>query len=207
MPVAMPAEELMTSSDTTDLWSSSEDDAESGVETLEQFLMQAEQRAFRIVRYAVGHDEDALDIVQDAMFKLVRRYSKRPSSEWAPLFHRILQNGIRDHWRRQNTRNRWFGWLSHFRSESDDDGELPTDQWIDENSLDGERQLEVDQNIAAIETAIRALPPRQQQVFLLRCWEGLSTRETAEAMGCSEGSVKTHYFRALNALKKALTVA
>lgn len=197
----------MTSPEAVSLWSPDDQMLETRAETLDQFLNQAEQRAFRMVRYAVGHDEDALDIVQDAMFKLVRRYSKRPSGEWAPLFHRILQNGIRDHFRRQSTRNRWFSWLDHFRGDAEEDGESLVDRHADENSLDGERQLEVEQSLTAIDAAIRSLPPRQQQVFLLRCWEGLSTRETAEAMGCSEGSVKTHYFRALNTLKKALTDA
>lgn len=205
--MAMLAEDFMTSADTTSTWSSDDHRLEVKAETLEQFLMQSEQRAFRIVRYAVGHDEDALDIVQDAMFKLVRRYRKRSSEEWAPLFHRILQNGIRDHYRRQTTRNRWLGWLDHFRSDGEEEGEAPWERYADENGLDGERQLEVDQSLSAIDAAIRALPPRQQQVFLLRSWEGLSTRETADAMGCSEGSVKTHYFRALNSLKKALTDA
>lgn len=204
--MAILAEDLMTSTDTT-LWSSADEASGSNVETLEQFLAQTEQRAFRIVRYAVGHDEDALDIVQDAMFKLVRRYTNRPSAEWAPLFHRILQNGIRDYYRRQATRSRWFSWLDHFRSDHEDEGESLVDRYVDETSLDGEKQLEVDQSMSAVDAAVRSLPPRQQQVFLLRCWEGLSTKETAEAMGCSEGSVKTHYFRALNTLKKALTDA
>lgn len=194
----------MTSPDTA--WDTSESAADTRVETLEQFLRRTEQRAFRIVRYAVGHDEDALDIVQDAMFKLVRHYEKRPSTEWAPLFHRILQNGITDHYRRQASRNRWLGWLEHFRGD-DEEAQSPIENWVDEQALDGARQLEVDQSMEAMDAAIRALPRRQQQVFLLRCWEGLSTKETAEAVGCSEGSVKTHYFRALNSLKKALTDA
>lgn len=195
------AEKFMTSPDAA--WPTSDSATETRVETLEQFLMRSEQRAFRIVRYAVGHDEDALDIVQDAMFRLVRHYAERPSAEWPPLFHRILQNGIRDHYRRQSTRNRWLGWLEHFKG--DDEDANPIENYVDETSLDGARQLEVDQSMAVLDAAIRALPRRQQQVFLLRCWEGLSTREAAEAMGCSDGSVKTHYFRALNSLRKALT--
>lgn len=185
-------------------WAASESASGARTETLEQFLRRSEQRAFRIVRYAVGHDEDALDIVQDSMFRLVRRYAKRPSSEWPPLFHRILQNGIRDHYRRQATRNRWLGWVEHFRGDTEE-AASPIEDYVDEHALDGAQQLQVDQSMEAMEAAIRALPRRQQQVFLLRCWEGLSTRETAEAMACSEGSVKTHYFRALNNLRKALT--
>lgn len=150
---------------------------------------------------ATGNREDALDVVQDAMIKLVQKYAGRGADEWGPLFHRILQTTIRDWYRRSRVRNR----LRHvfFRNEETEE-EDPVDCIPDSREATPERILDGSQGIEAIDKALRQLSLRQQQVFLLRAWEGLDVKETAEAMGCSQGSVKTHYSRAVQALRRSL---
>ncbi|WP_460242116.1 RNA polymerase sigma factor [Aurantivibrio infirmus] len=172
---------------------------------LDGFLASVEQRAFRMANFAVKNPDDALEIVQDAMLRLSQRYADKDCSDWAPLFYRILHNRINDHHRSSKTRNRWLYWFEQFSSsDSDKDSDHNLDL-VDEDSLDGEQQLLVDQSMESLNEAISELPRRQREAFFLRCWEGLSTRQTALAMGCSEGSVKTHYSRAINFLKTALT--
>lgn len=171
---------------------------------LDSFLASIEQRAFRMANYAVKNQDDALDIVQDAMFKLTQRYAEKDSSEWPPLFYRILHNRINDHHRSSKTRNKWLHWFEQFSPAGDDDS-AATQEFVDEDGRDGEELLQIDQSMDTLNDAIVDMPPRQREAFLMRCWEGLSTRETATAMGCSEGSVKTHYSRALKFLKSALT--
>jgi RNA polymerase sigma-70 factor (ECF subfamily) len=172
---------------------------------LDSFLASVERRAFRIARFALGNDDDALDAVQDAMLKLVSRYAKNPVSEWPALFHRILQNAITDIRRRSNVRKRWLSWFDQFGHSDSEQDNVETDSYlVDELTPNGEWKLVLEQGLEQLDQAIDNLPAKQQQVFLLRCWEGLSTRDTALAVGCSEGSVKTHYFRALNRLKDAL---
>lgn len=168
---------------------------------LDRFLAGIEQRAFRIARMALGHDEDALDIVQDAMLQLARRYGGRPSDEWRPLFYRILQNRIRDHQRRQRVRAKVMSWLPGFKSE--EDTEDPIEALPDQGPSPAERVLQ-DAAMLRLEEALRALPARQQEAFALRNFEGLDVAETAQAMGCSEGSVKTHYSRAVHTLRECL---
>lgn len=170
---------------------------------LNGFLSSVERRAFRIARFALGNDDDALDAVQDAMMKLVSHYQNKSSGEWPALFHRILQNRIKDHHRRHAVRNRWLSWFDQFGKDDEDIG--INDTLLVDAGPSIESQLNTQQGLAHLDTAIENLPNKQQQVFLLRCWEGLSTRETAKAVGCSEGSVKTHYFRALNTLKTTLS--
>ena len=169
---------------------------------LSQFLAGVEVRAFRIAQAALRHEHDALDAVQDAMLQLARAYSDRPAEEWKPLFYRILENRIRDMQRRRTVRNRVMSWLP-FRSESDEDEADP----IAEAASDEPppvRRLEIDEAMSALDEALGALPRRQRQAFLLRALEGLDVAQTARAMGCSEGSVKTHYFRALQTLRAQL---
>lgn len=151
---------------------------------------------------ACGNDDDALDIVQDSMLGFVCKYAGNPSGEWSPLFYRVLQSRITDWHRRSTVRNRLRSWLSWGKDEAAD--EDPLENVADHESLHPDRRLEGDQFSAALEEALRALPLRQQQAFLMRAWEGLDTRATALAMGCSEGSVKTHYFRALQSLRGRL---
>ena len=141
-----------------------------------------------------------MDIVQDAMLSLVRSYAARPPDEWRPLFFRILQTRITDWHRRSTVKRRLFGWLQAADEQVPD----PMD------AVPGAREGEPDHQVALraasaeLDAAVAELPLRQQQAFLLRAWEGLSVAETAQAMRCSQGSVKTHYFRAVQALRDAL---
>ncbi len=173
-------------------------------ENLDQFLASVERRAFRIARFGLGNDDDALDAVQDAMLKLVKSYQQKPAEEWAALFHRILQNCITDIQRRHQTRKKWISWFDRESNDADETYSDTSNLLIDTITPDGELHLALEQGLEQLDSSIESLPRQQQQVFLLRCWEGLSTRDTAAAVGCSEGSVKTHYFRALKALKEAL---
>jgi RNA polymerase sigma-70 factor (ECF subfamily) len=172
-------------------------------DTLDSFLAGVARRAFRMACVSTGDRDAALDIVQDAMLRLVRSYRDRPADEWPPLFFRILGNTITDWHRRQQQGarifDRWFG--SHLADDGDDALDslpLPANQ-------QPEQQLEVAQDMLALETAINGLSLRQQQAFMLRCWQGLSTTETAQVMGCTEGTVKTLYSRALHSLRATLT--
>jgi len=170
---------------------------------LNDFLAGVELRAFKIAVVALRHEDDALDAVQDAMLHLARAYGARPQEEWKPLFYRILENRIRDVQRRRMTRNKVIAWLPFRRGEEDDEPPDPIEQAASPDPLPGHR-LELDEAIRALEVALQGLPRRQQQAFMLRTLEGMDVAETAAAMGCSEGSVKTHYFRALNALREKL---
>jgi len=168
------------------------------------FLADIERRAFRMAEIATNNREDALDLVQEAMMSLVKNYAHKPKEEWGALFHRILQSKIRDHYRRSSVRNRLRGWLSFGHKDTeeadidpiqlaaDPQGKNPQDMLINENS--GE----------ALQHALKALPLRQQQAFLLRNWQAMNVAQTAHAMGCSEGSVKTHYSRAIQQLRHRL---
>ena len=169
---------------------------------LNQFLAGVELKAFKIAQAALRHEDDALDAVQDAMLQLARAYSDRPPEEWKPLFYRILENRIRDMQRRRTVRGRVFAWLP-YRGDEDEDEPDPIAQAA---STDPQpvRRLELDEAVGALEKALEELPRRQQQAFLLRTLEGLDVAETAAAMGCSQGSVKTHYFRAVQALRAQL---
>ena len=151
---------------------------------------------------ATGNREDALDVVQDAMTKLVQKYAGRGADEWGPLFHRIVQTTIRDWYRRSKIRNGLRQWF--FRQADCDDGDDPIDNLPDSGLATPERILDGRQGIEALDRSLQQLSLRQQQVFLLRAWEGLDVRQTAAAMGCSEGSVKTHYSRALQVLRDSL---
>jgi RNA polymerase sigma-70 factor, ECF subfamily len=172
------------------------------VRALDRFLSSVEKRAFRIARIAVRHDDDALDIVQDAMLQLARRYGQRPDAEWRPLFYRILQNRIRDHQRRRKVRARIMSWLPG-SAMADEDTRDPMESVPDAAALPVEA-LATDQAMRALEAALVVLPGRQQEAFMLRVFEGMDVAETATAMGCGEGSVKTHYSRAVHTLRERL---
>jgi RNA polymerase sigma-70 factor (ECF subfamily) len=177
-------------------------EAQTRSRALNQFLAGVELKAFKIAQAALRHEDDALDAVQDAMLQLVRAYADRPADQWKPLFYRILENRIRDLQRRRTVRGRVIAWLP-FRGDDDDDEPDPIAQ-APSPEPQPPRRLELDQAMTALEKALGELPRRQQQVFLLRTLEGLDVAETASAMGCSQGSVKTHYFRALRALRAQL---
>jgi RNA polymerase sigma-70 factor (ECF subfamily) len=167
---------------------------------LDRFLAGIERRAFRMAYLATGNREDALDLVQDAMLKLVQRYASRDEQEWGPLFHQILQSRIRDGYRRNLVRNRWRVW---FGSDTPDEPD-PIQDLADTSGAGPMERMAEAHATTAVETALRRLPLRQQQVFLLRVWEGLDVAATAKAMGCSTGSVKTHYSRAVHSLRVSL---
>jgi RNA polymerase sigma-70 factor (ECF subfamily) len=169
---------------------------------LNQFLAGVELKAFKIAQAGLRHEDDAHDAVQDAMLQLARAYADRPPDEWRPLFYRILENRIRDMQRRRTVRGRVIAWLP-FRGDEDDD-ELDPIAQAPSPELQPPQRLELDQAIGALERALGELPRRQQQAFLLRTLEGLDVAATAVAMGCSQGSVKTHYFRAVQSLRAQL---
>jgi RNA polymerase sigma-70 factor (ECF subfamily) len=170
---------------------------------LDRFLREVERRALRTAEIQLRDPSDALDAVQDSMLQLAHRYGARPAAEWGPLFHRILTNRIHDCRRRRRTRHRIIAWWSGGRGEEDDD---PVDLVDGAESTDPAPADVVAQHAAldALEAAVAALPSRQREAFLLRTLEGLDTAETAARMGCSQGSVKTHYFRALAQLRDRL---
>ena len=175
---------------------------------LSDFLTQVERRAFKQTAYAVRDEHAALDIVQDAMMKLAEKYAMRPANEFPMLFQRILQNTMRDFWRRQKVRNIWTSLLSSF-SLTGEDGEdsdpLEVLTSANRDSRDEpEAQLEQRQTMALIEEALTKLPTRQREAFVMRYWEDMDVAETALAMGCSQGSVKTHCSRAVRALATTL---
>ena len=175
---------------------------------LSEFLASVERRAYKQALFAVREAENALDIVQDSMLKLAEKYGAKPAAELPMLFQRILQNTIRDFYRRQKVRSRWvtlFSALSPGR-EDDDTDPLETLESADTSgSMGGPAdRLEQSQVVEVIEKELQRLPPRQRQAFLLRYWEELDVAETAAAMGCSQGSVKTHCSRAAHALAAAL---
>jgi RNA polymerase sigma-70 factor (ECF subfamily) len=173
---------------------------------LSDFLRDVERRAFKQTLYAVRDDHAALDIVQDAMLKLAEKYADNPVTEYPMLFQRILQNTMRDYWRRQKVRNLWTTLLSSFgagQNGEEDHDPLDTIDVEDESS-NPIIQLERSQTIKIIEKAIEKLPARQREAFVLRYWEEMDVAETAEMMGCSEGSVKTHCSRAVHTLATLL---
>lgn len=179
-----------------------EDRAETPARTdtvaLERFLRQVERRALRMAELATSSRDEALDLVQDAMFGFVRHYGARPGAEWPPLFWRVLDSRLNDWHRRQRVRGRW--WVFGDR-DGEDDLIASAPDVREPGPL---ARLAGGEASAALESALRALPLRQRQAFLLRLWEGLDVAATAAAMRCSEGSVKTHLSRALANLRRTL---
>lgn len=169
---------------------------------LNEFLRDAQPRAFRMLQIALRDEHTALDILQDSMLAFVRRYGQKTAAERAPLFYRVVQNRLRDHFRRQRIRNRWLSYFTDLESRAVDSQARRFD--AAEPALGSSEQLDNEQRIHYIEQVLRRLSLRQQQAFLLRAWEGLSEQETAVALGVSVGSVKTHYSRARQALQAAL---
>jgi RNA polymerase sigma-70 factor (ECF subfamily) len=170
---------------------------------LERFLAEIERRAFRMAQVALRDPDDALDVVQDAMLKLARNYASRPAAEWRPLFYRILENGIRDLQRRRSVRKRFMTWLPGAKEDPDNEAQDPLENVADSGPEIPEVLMQ-GQAMEKLEESLRALPARQREAFMLRNFEGLDVAETATAMGCSEGSVKTHYSRAVHTLRDQL---
>ena len=173
---------------------------------LSDFLRDVERRAFKQTVYAVRDDHAALDIVQDAMLKLAEKYADKPAVEYPMLFQRILQNTMRDYWRRQKVRNLWTTLLSSFGAGKDgEEDHDPLDTIdVEDEGTNPAIQLERSQTMKVIEKALEKLPARQREAFVLRYWEDMDVAETAEMMGCSQGSVKTHCSRAVHTLATLL---
>jgi len=169
---------------------------------LNVFLADVELKAYRMANIALRHDADALDAVQDAMLQLSRRYAARPPSEWRPLFYRILENRIRDAQRRRTVRGRFMAWLPWNAAEADSAAD-PLDHAPDLTPGPA-AHAEGAEIMVALQAALQRLPTRQRECFLLRSLEGMDVAETAAAMGCSDGSVKTHYSRAVQSLRAQL---
>lgn len=173
------------------------------------FLAEVERRAFKQALFATRDEDSALDIVQDAMLKLAENYGGKPAAELPLLFARILKNAVHDHFRRQKVRNTWTTLLSAFGKGDEKDEDYDPLETLsaksDSNAAeDPARQFEQAQIVRMVEQALERLPARQREAFLLRYWEELDVAEAAAAMGCSEGSVKTHCSRAVHALAAML---
>lgn len=169
---------------------------------LNAFFVEVGPRALRIAEIGVRDRDEAHDIVQEAMLRLARRYAHKPPAEWTPLFYRILKNRVRDFHRRQKVQRGVFAFFG--RGAHDETYYDPVAAAPDPAGRAPDETLASDEAMRDLEHALRRLPPRQLEAFVLRTFEGLDTAGTAAAMGVSQGSVKTHYFRALNALREML---
>jgi RNA polymerase sigma-70 factor (ECF subfamily) len=171
-------------------------------------LASVERRAFKQAVFAVKDDDSALDVVQDSMLRLSEKYADRPPEELPMLFQRILQNAIRDWFRRSKVRSTWTTLFSSFSSKDEEDEfdilETLAAEQASNIPVSPDDQLEQSQVVRAIEEAVERLPARQREAFMLRYWEDFDVAETAKSMGCSEGSVKTHCSRAVSALSALL---
>lgn len=177
------------------------DSSQAHTRELERFLADVERKAYRMAQIGLRNEQDALDAVQDAMLQLVRSYASRPADEWRPLFYRILENRIRDLQRRSTVRGRVMSWLPWRGAEDGDEDPVAL---APDPAPGPVAQLQGQELLAALEAALAELPARQRQAFMLRTFEGLDVAATAQAMGCTEGSVKTHHFRAVQVLRARL---
>lgn len=190
--IAVDAHSILSFQRITDISSVQERQSE-----LDRFLASVERSAFRMAEIATRNPDDALDIVQDTMIKLVVKYSEKPVNEWRPLFYTILRSRITDFHRKKTVINRIFFW----GSKNEGEGTEP----VDTSQFDPVELLTEQLTLESLLNALQALPARQQEAFLLRTWQGFSVAETSKIMKCAEGSVKTHLFRATEALKKAIS--
>ncbi|MFN6170199.1 MAG: RNA polymerase sigma factor [Burkholderiales bacterium] len=175
---------------------------------LSDFLASVERRAFKQAVFAVKDDDSALDVVQDSMLRLSEKYADRQPEELPMLFQRILQNAIRDWFRRSKVRSTWTTLFSSFSSKDEEDEfdilETLAAEQASNVPVSPDDRLEQSQVVGAIEEALERLPARQREAFMLRYWEDFDVSETSKVMGCSEGSVKTHCSRAVSALSALL---
>lgn len=165
-------------------------------QALDEFLSEVERPAFRMAEIATRNHADALDIVQDAMIKLVEKYSHKPRDEWRPLFYTILNSRITDYHRKSTLTGRIFRWMG-----ADDDME---DFVASESAAGPVEMLMEELTLERFIGGLEGLSTRQQQVFMLRTWQGFSVAETTKMLQCSEGSVKTHLSRATESLMKTI---
>lgn len=170
---------------------------------LDQFLQEVERRAFGMALSETNNRDDALEIVQETMTKFVEKYAHKPKGEWAPLFYRVLKNQTLDFFRRSKVRNRW----RVFFREQPSNASKPTEMlqaMQDPSAIDPLQDIAGKSAIEQLQIALQQLPERQRQVFYLRLWEGLDVQQTASALEITEGSVKTHYSRAIHRLREQL---
>ncbi len=167
--------------------------------SLAQFLASVDKKAYKMANIATLNSQDALDIVQDTMEKMVRNYSNKLPEEWPPLFYRVLHNCIMDFHRKKKFRQLFFFWQQY---EKEDESSIEaSDSFADREEVNPDKLLAKSEDIEQMLTAIEMLPAKQQQCFLLRCWQGFSVAKTAQIMQCSQGTVKTHYSRSVAKLK------
>lgn len=200
-PTCLPMDLSAPAMIATDPSAPADDASRRSTQRLDGFLRGIERRALRMAELACGHRDDALELVQDAMFAFVRNYAAKPEADWPPLFWRVLDSRIHDHHRRSSVRRRWRTWLG--RDDEDDDAD-PLANVADPVEPGPWQRLADGQTRAALDAALAALPLRQRQVFLLRVWEGLDVADTARALAIGEGSIKTHLSRALANLRTRL---
>lgn len=173
---------------------------------LDRFLQSVEKRAFCMANMALQNEADALDVVQDSMIKLASNYSHLTVDDWPPLFFTILENRIKDFYRKDRTWKRFFQ-VGHKKSKDCEEADVAFEELVEDTTqINPEHAVHLMQSSDQAMKSIEELPLKQQQCFLLRCWEGFSVKETAEVMGISEGSVKTHYHRAVQKIQLALTL-
>ena len=169
---------------------------------LNNFFCRIERRAYLMAEIATRNPEDAFEIVQESMFSLVKNYAGRNEAEWPAIFHRILQNKIRDWYRKSRVRAYWQGIFSGSGKRPEEGA--PGEEAVDRSMPTPQKKLELMQSINRLEDILRELPLRQQQVVILRVWEGLEIEAIAKILGCSKSSIKTHYMRAMKRIRKEL---
>lgn len=176
--------------------------------TIDQWLKDIGRRALMMAEFAV-HDRDvSQDLVQDSLLAFISRYADKPAEQWTPLFYTILRSQIMDWKRRQARRSKWLTWFDRFNSEDGDgEDEHPINAIATPTDENPATLLANADDIVIVQRILSRLPERQQQAFLLRAWEGLDISTTANIMDCGESSVKTHYSRALLALRQGLNEA
>jgi len=169
---------------------------------LKNFIQDVTGRALVMMESATqGQHGIAMDLVQEAFISLHKSYAEKSTEEWYPLFYTILNNKLQDWRRKEARRNQPF---SFFKKVSLDDDEVEFDNLVDESTPSPLEFLDQAVTAEEIQEAIAKLPVRQQQAFMLRAWEGFDTQTTAQIMNCTEGSVKTHYHRAIQGLRASL---
>jgi len=169
---------------------------------LKNFMQDVTGRALVMMESATqGQHGIAMDLVQEAFIALHKSYAEKSTEEWYPLFYTILNNKLQDWRRKEARRNQPF---SFFKKVSLDDDEVEFDNLVDESTPSPLEFLDQAVTAEEIQEAIAKLPVRQQQAFMLRAWEGFDTQTTAQIMNCTEGSVKTHYHRAIQGLRASL---
>ena len=169
-------------------------------ELLNQFFILHEKKAYVIAFMSLRNQDDALDVVQDVMIKFVVKYKNKKQADWSSLFFRMIQNRITDFHRQNTKKKKYFGVIGHDYSDN------IIEQVSDRNYVSALKQIDNNMKIANLQKSLTALPQRQLQAFICRIWEGLSVAQTAKSMKCSQGSVKTHLFRALNQIRSQFKV-